>query len=91
LGSLLKQGYILNPYDLCVANKLIEESQLTIVWRVDDLKVSHKSEAVLDNEIKWLETIYCPLVGSKGNHHTYLGMDLSFADKKLRISRIGYI
>jgi hypothetical protein len=39
LGSLLKQGYISNAYDLCVANNLIEESQLTIVWRVDDLKV----------------------------------------------------
>jgi hypothetical protein len=59
-----------------VANKLIEESQLTIVWHVDDLKVSHKSEAVLDRKIKWLETIYGPLVGSKGNQHTYLGMDL---------------
>jgi hypothetical protein len=83
-----KRGYILNPYDSCVVNKWVEESQLTIVWHVDDLKVSHKSEAVLDKEIKWLESIYGPLVGSKSNHHTYLGMDLSFTNKKLTISMV---
>jgi hypothetical protein len=51
-GRLKKRGYILNPYDSCVASKWVEESQLTLVWHVDDLKVSHKSEAVLDKEIK---------------------------------------
>jgi hypothetical protein len=82
-GRLKKRGYILNPYDACVASKWVEESQLTLVWHVDDLKVSHKSEAVLDREIKWLASIYGPLVGSKGIHHTCLGMDLSFTNKKL--------
>ena len=32
---------MLNPYDNCVANKIINGSQFTIVWHVDDLKLSH--------------------------------------------------
>ena len=42
LSSSLKQrGYVINPYDWCVANKDINGSQCTIVWHVDDLQISH--------------------------------------------------
>jgi hypothetical protein len=42
--------------------------------------------------VKWLETIYGPLVGSRGKQHTYLGMDLTFGGKKeLKISMIPYL
>ena len=34
-------GFILNPYDTCVANCLIKGKQCTILWHVDDLKISH--------------------------------------------------
>ena len=37
--SLLSIGFDLNPYDPCVANKTVENLQLTVVWHVDDLKV----------------------------------------------------
>jgi hypothetical protein len=74
-----------------VANKEIEGAQFTIVWHVDDLKMSHQSEKVQDMEIRWLETIYGPLVGSKGNEHTYLGMDLKFNNQSLEVSMIPYL
>jgi hypothetical protein len=74
-----------------VANKTVNASQLTIVWHVDDLKISHRSEQVLDEEIKWLESIYGPLVGANGTNHTYLGMDLAFQDKKLCVSMKEYL
>jgi hypothetical protein len=61
------------------------------VWHVDNLKLSHVSETVLDEEITWLETIYGSLVGSKGNSHTYLGMDVHFNNNKLQISMTGYL
>jgi len=38
---------IIIPYDKCVANKMIEGSQCTVTWHVDDLKISHKSREVL--------------------------------------------
>lgn len=36
------QCFELNTYDPCVANKMAKGSQFTIVWHVDDLKLSHK-------------------------------------------------
>jgi hypothetical protein len=42
-GNLKQQGYILNPYDTCVVNKEINGEQMTIVWHVDDLKLSHNT------------------------------------------------
>ena len=43
-ADLEDMGFEVNPYDPCVANKIVEGSQCTIVWHVDDLKVSHKDE-----------------------------------------------
>ena len=34
-------GFIVNPYDPCVANKDVNGKQMTVLWHVDDLKVSH--------------------------------------------------
>jgi hypothetical protein len=50
-SKLFKQGYDINPYDRCVANKIVDNSQMTIVWNADDLKLSHANEKVLDNEV----------------------------------------
>ena len=47
-------GFELNPYDLCVANKIINGKQYTIVWYVDDNKISHVDSTVVDNIIKEL-------------------------------------
>ena len=34
-------GFKVNPYDLCVANKVINGNQTTELWHVSDLKISH--------------------------------------------------
>jgi hypothetical protein len=87
-GNLLKRGYTLNPNDTCVANKIINNSQFTVIWYVDDIKMSHQSEKVVDAEISWLESIYGSLVGGKGDEHTYLGMDLKFNNQKVEVIMI---
>ena len=33
-------GFELNPYDPCVANKIINGKQLTLVWQVEKLKIA---------------------------------------------------
>ena len=43
MGSL---GFTLHPYDPWIANKTINGSQCTIVWYVDDTKISHIDPAV---------------------------------------------
>jgi hypothetical protein len=70
---------------------MINGSQMTIVWHVDDLKVSHLRKLTLLDKVKWLESIYGPLVGCHGESHTYLGMDMHFANKRLQVSMIGYL
>jgi len=46
-ADLEDMGFEVNPYNPCVANNIVDRSQCTIVWHVDDLKVSHKDEAVV--------------------------------------------
>ena len=48
----------LNPYDPCVANKIVNGVQLTVVWHVDDLKVSHVDAGVVTRMSVWLQKTY---------------------------------
>ena len=34
--DISKIGFEVNPYDVCVANRIIHDNQHTIVWHVDD-------------------------------------------------------
>jgi hypothetical protein len=56
--SLLKQGYKINLYDGCMANKVIEGMQLTICFHIDDCKISRESSKVIDDTIDWLRSEY---------------------------------
>jgi hypothetical protein len=51
-------GFKLNPYDPCVANKMVNGKQFTITWHVDDLKLSHVDVKEVDKTIEWLKSIY---------------------------------
>ena len=57
-ASIEKIGYVVNPYDPCVANKMINGKQHTISWHVDDLKSSHVDPKVNDEFHKWLQAEY---------------------------------
>ena len=95
--DLEAEGFVVNPYDPCVANKTINGSQMTITWHVDDLKVSHKSEKVIDDFIKWVEDKYGdPQIGQvkavKGKKHDYLAMNLDYSeDGKVKIDMTDYV
>ncbi len=52
--SLTKQGFKLNPYDACVANKTVNSKQITICFDVNDCKISHESNKVVDTTIACL-------------------------------------
>ena len=56
--DLKDDGFKINPYDPCVANKMVEEKQLTVTWHVDDLKVSHVKTEVVDEFIDWARHKY---------------------------------
>jgi hypothetical protein len=84
--SLTSVGFIVNPHDACVANKMINGKQMTVCWHVDDLKMSHVMPKAMDKMIKCLrqehESMFEDGSGamtvSRGKIHTCLGMKLDF-------------
>ena len=94
-SKLEEWGFVINPYDWCVANKDINGQQCTIIWPVDDLKISHVDPNVVTDIIKQLEGEFAkeaPLSITRGKVHDYLGMTLDFTiDGKVQIKMIDYI
>jgi hypothetical protein len=99
-NSLLKIGFELNPYDSCVANKMVDGNQLTICFHVDDCKISHKNPMVVNDFIVWLkrnnESIFEDGSGkmavSRGKVHKYLGMTLDYTTRRqVKITMLDYI
>ena len=87
--SLKANGYEMNPYDACVWNKVIDGKQCTICFHVDDCKISHVSNQVVEQTIEWLrqdyESIFEDGSGkmkvSRGKVHKYLGMKTKHRDE----------
>ena len=50
-----KWGFTANNYDSCVVNKVVQRSQLTFMWHVDDVKVSRTSQDIVDKFIHDME------------------------------------
>jgi Reverse transcriptase (RNA-dependent DNA polymerase) len=94
-GLLISWGFAISPYDRCVANKHINGSICTILWHVDDLKISHIDPAVVTEIIQQLSDQFgavAPLTIHCGKQHDYLGMQLDFSiPSKIRITMIDYI
>lgn len=84
-------GFTLNPYDMCVANKIVNDNQLTILWYVDDLKISHVEKQIVEDTVKELEGHFGTLTITSGNEHTYVGMKVDIQDGKVYVHNIEYI
>jgi hypothetical protein len=98
--SLTDVGFDINPYDPCVANKIIDGKQMTICYHVDDCKLSHLDSKVMDTTIEWLQSEYESIFedGSgamtvhRGKVLKYLGMTLDYSVKgQVKISKFDYV
>ena len=84
LKDLQSKGFVLNRYDPCVVNKMIKGKQATIVWWVDDLKISHVDSKIVDEIIRWLRFKYeDPAIKNmpahRGKVHEFLGMKFDYS------------
>ena len=52
--SLTEVGFKIDPYDPCIANKMIYGQQITICYHVDNFKLIHSRIKFNDQMIKWL-------------------------------------
>ena len=83
LDTLQEWGFKINEYDQCATNKDIEGKQCTILWHVDDLKISHVNKQVVENILKKLTKKFgqdSPLT-SKGKVIEYLGIKIDYQNK----------
>jgi Reverse transcriptase (RNA-dependent DNA polymerase) len=94
-GKLIEWGFVVNPYDSCVVNKMIDGKQCTVLWHVDDLKISHLDPAVVTEVIRLLSEEFgkeAPLTVTRGKVHDYLGMRIDYSTPgKVKITMIDYI
>ena len=84
--TLRKESFKLNPYEPCIANKMVNGKQLTVVWYVDDLKVSHIDSKAVDKTLTFLESKFDKMKVKRGNVHEYLGIDVELKNKKVYLS-----
>jgi hypothetical protein len=92
--ELEENGFIFNPYDPCVANRMVNGKQQCIRFHVDDLMSSHVDPKVNDDFLKWLNEMYGnygEVKATRGNTHDYLGMTLIFKDKKVTVDMTDYV
>jgi hypothetical protein len=81
-GHLRDEGFEPNPYDSCVMNKMEGGKQCTVLWHVDDVKVSHVDTAVTEAVLDRLNVRYgqeTPLTVTRGLVHEYLGMTIDYS------------
>jgi hypothetical protein len=94
-SRLVLWGFVINPYDWCVANKMIDGKQCTTMWHVDDLKVSHVNKSVNTTIIGMINNEFgkeAPLTITRGGIHDYLGMTLGYSEKgKVKIKMLDYV
>ena len=93
--DITKIGFKLNPYDPCVANRMVNGKQHTITWHVDDIKSSHVDPKVNDEFHDWLQQTYgdvAKVKSTRGKVHDYLGMILDYQiDGKVGIDMVYYV
>jgi hypothetical protein len=94
-GKLVDWGFTLNPYDSCVANKIVNGKQCTVGWHVDDATISHLEPEVVDVIIGLMNDEFgkeAPLTISRGRIHDYLGMTFDFSeDGVVAVDMIDYV
>ncbi len=73
-------GFEVNPYNPCIVNKIVNGSQMTIPWHVDDLMISHSSGKAISKFLRALKDIYGDnLAESTEKIHDYLRMKFDFS------------
>jgi len=73
---LQDMGFVLNPYDPCIANCMIDEKQCTVAWYVDDTKISPEDPRVVSMIIDHLEEHLGKMMVTGVKEHVFLGMKI---------------
>jgi hypothetical protein len=53
VADLESIGFVLNPYDPCVANQFVNRNQMTVCLHINDLKLLHKDPEKITKSCNW--------------------------------------
>ena len=76
-----KHGFARNEYDWCVINKIVSRKQCTVAWYVDNIKMSHETQQVLEDLLALFNNKFgkeAPLTITQGKIHDYLGVVIDY-------------
>ncbi len=78
--TIKQDGFIENPYDHCVFNKLCaDKTQMTIVLHVDDLMITNLHDSNLEAFYQYLKTAYKETKIVRGRILDNVGMTFDFS------------
>ena len=91
--DLYKLGYAVNPYDMCVFNRIERnKKQTTLIIHVDDMMITTCDDTHIDKVINEIENLYPGLTKYRGKLLNYIGMTFDFGVKgKVKITMEGFI
>ena len=72
--GMKRAAFKLNTYDLCVMNKIVRGNHMSVVFHIDDMKVSYKSDKAVKKVIEYLNGVYPGLKAVRVDVHDYLGV-----------------
>ena len=84
-NTLMKNDFILNPYELCVTNKIVNGKQLIVVWYVGNLKISLEQENVVQETVEMLKYEFSKMSTTFGSKHEYQEMEIEIMNKRVHI------
>ena len=90
--TLVNQGFVQNPYDICTYNRTYRGCQHTVVLHVDDMLSTCVDPRAGKQLVKALETKYGKIGLQEGSIHSYLGMTFDFSVAgKVKVTQDGYV
>jgi len=90
-GALESIGFVVNPYDQCVFNAMVDGVQVTVAFHVDDLLITSVSDAALEHVIVGLRKEFVAVTVNRDPNHSYLGMNLMTNDEEVTVDMSGYL
>ena len=55
--DLTSLGFTINPYDPCVANKIVNGLQMTFCWHINNLLIGHAKPNTITHFLDWLARV----------------------------------
>ena len=71
VSTLQDFGFKLNPYDECVANKIINGQKYTNFWHVDDNKILNVDKNVVIEVIESIKAKFGKMIVTCGKTHVF--------------------